>query len=102
MKITVTINGEAKTYNCEPHESLRAVLRREGYFSVRFGAETGETGADAVLLDGRLVSSEVLLAAQGEFEVLAALVFLPGDLVELAVCQRHRHAEAETKQRDQQ
>ena len=45
-------------------EDVAAVLRREGYFSVRFGAETGETGADGVLLDGRLVSSEVMLAAQ--------------------------------------
>jgi putative selenate reductase molybdopterin-binding subunit len=42
------------------------VLRREGFFSVRFGAETGETGAAAVLVDGRLVSAEVLLAAQAD------------------------------------
>ena len=64
MNVTLNINGDERTYNCEPHESLRAVLRREGFFSVRFGAETGETGADAVLVDGRLVSSEVMLAAQ--------------------------------------
>ncbi|MDX2342748.1 MAG: (2Fe-2S)-binding protein, partial [Acidimicrobiia bacterium] len=66
MNINLTINGDQRTYVCEPHESLRAVLRREGFFSVRFGAETGETGADAILLDGRLVSSEVLLAAQAD------------------------------------
>jgi putative selenate reductase molybdopterin-binding subunit len=64
MRVTVTINGEERSLDCEPHESLRAVLRREGLFSVRFGAETGETGADAVLVDGRLVSSEIMLAAQ--------------------------------------
>ena len=64
MNINLTLNGEERTFECLPHESLRAVLRREGFFSVRFGAETGETGADAVLLDGRLVSSEVLLACQ--------------------------------------
>ncbi len=66
MKITLNINGEERTYTCEPHESLRAVLRREGFFSVRFGAETGETGADAILFDGRLVSSEIMLAAQAD------------------------------------
>ncbi len=66
MNINLTINGDQRTYVCEPHESLRAVLRREGFFSVRFGAETGETGADAILLDSRLVSSEVLLAAQAD------------------------------------
>jgi putative selenate reductase molybdopterin-binding subunit len=64
MNLTLTINGEERTLECEPHESLRAVLRRDGFFSVRFGAETGETGADAVLVDGRLVSSEIMLAAQ--------------------------------------
>ena len=66
MNITLKINGEDRTYACAPHESLRAVLRREGFFSVRFGAETGETGADAVLVDGRLVSSEIMLAAQAD------------------------------------
>ncbi|MCH7844827.1 MAG: molybdopterin-dependent oxidoreductase [Acidobacteria bacterium] len=64
MKINVTINGEPMTLDCEPHDSLRRVLRREGFFSVRFGAETGETGAAAVLVDGKLVSAEILLAAQ--------------------------------------
>ncbi len=64
MRVALTLNGRPLEVECAPHESLRAVLRREGMFSVRFGAETGETGADAVLLDGRLVSSEVMLAAQ--------------------------------------
>jgi len=66
MNVTLTINGAEKTYECEPHETLRAVLRREGFVSVRFGAETGETGAAAVLVDGRLVSAEVMLAAQAD------------------------------------
>ncbi|SVA08358.1 uncharacterized protein METZ01_LOCUS61212, partial [marine metagenome] len=34
--------------------------------SVRFGSASGETGAAAVLLDGRLASSEVILAAQAD------------------------------------
>ena len=42
------------------------VLRRVGCFSVRFGSGTGETGAAAVLVDGRLVSADVLLAAQAD------------------------------------
>jgi putative selenate reductase molybdopterin-binding subunit len=66
MKISLTINGDTRLLHCEPHESLKTVLRREGFYSVRFGAETGETGADAVLVDGRLVSSEVMLAAQAD------------------------------------
>ena len=66
MKINVTINGDARQFECDVHENLRQVLRREGFFSVRFGAETGETGADAVLFDGRLVSSEIMMAAQAD------------------------------------
>ncbi len=66
MRITLTINGRRHELECEPRDSLRAVLRREGFFSVRFGAETGETGAAAVLVDGRLVSAEIMLAAQAD------------------------------------
>ena len=66
MTIELTINGERRTIDCEPGESLLRVLRREGFFSVRFGSETGETGAAAVLLDGRLISTEVMLAAQAD------------------------------------
>lgn len=66
MQINLNINGIDKTITCQPHESLMRVLRREGYFSVRYGSETGETGAGAILLDGRLVASDVLLAAQAD------------------------------------
>ncbi len=66
MTITLTINGTRRTLTCEPHESLRTVLRRAGLHSVRFGSETGETGAAAVLLDGRLISADVMLAAQAD------------------------------------
>ena len=66
MKITLVINGDTKELVCAPHESLMSVLRREGFYSVRFGSETGETGAAAVLVDGRLISSDVMLAAQAD------------------------------------
>lgn len=66
MDINLTINGAAKTFSCLAHESLLKVLRREGYFSVRFGSHTGETGASAILMDGRLVNSDIMLAAQAD------------------------------------
>jgi putative selenate reductase molybdopterin-binding subunit len=76
MDITLTLNGEPIAITCEPSESLRAVLRRAGCFSVRFGAETGEAGSAAVLVDGRLVSAEIMLAAQAaghDIETVEAL-----------------------------
>ncbi|MCJ7780529.1 MAG: molybdopterin-dependent oxidoreductase, partial [Acidimicrobiia bacterium] len=42
------------------------MLRRAGYHSIRYGSGTGETGAAAVLVDGRLISADVMLAAQAD------------------------------------
>ncbi|MDJ0767278.1 MAG: molybdopterin-dependent oxidoreductase [Ilumatobacter sp.] len=64
MDVTFELNGTSTTVACEPWESLRTVLRRLGMFSVKYGSPSGETGAAAVLLDGRLASSDVVLAAQ--------------------------------------
>jgi len=66
MDVTITLNGARRRVGCEPGETLLALLRREGCFSVRFGSGTGETGAAGVLLDGRIVSADVLLAAQAD------------------------------------
>ncbi len=66
MDLELNINGNIHQIRCKPHESLMRVLRREGFISVRFGSDTGETGAAAILLDGRLVNSDILLAAQAE------------------------------------
>lgn len=64
IDVELTLNGVAQRVACAPGDSLLTVLRRLGCFSVRFGSGTGETGAAAVLVDGRLVSADVLLAAQ--------------------------------------
>ena len=61
---TFELNGENVTVEVQPHDSLFTVLRGLGMFSVKYGSATGETGAAAVLLDGALVSSEVVLALQ--------------------------------------
>ena len=66
MTITLTINGTKVELDCRPHESLRAVLRKGGYHSVRFGSETGETGAAAVLVDSTLITADLMLAAQAD------------------------------------
>ncbi len=66
MTVTLTINGQRRSLECEPFESLRTVLRRAGYHSVRYGSDTGETGAAAVLVDGLLISADVMLAVQAD------------------------------------
>ena len=64
MEVTFELNGTNRTVDCAPYETLLALLRREGMVSVRFGSTSGETGASAVLIAGRLASSEVVLAVQ--------------------------------------
>jgi putative selenate reductase molybdopterin-binding subunit len=66
MQITLTINGEQKKLDVAAHEKLLRVLRREGYFSVKFGDEHGRSGADTILLDGRPVNASAMLAAQAD------------------------------------
>jgi putative selenate reductase molybdopterin-binding subunit len=66
MEINLVLNGKPQRFTAEPGETLLRLLRRAGCFSVRFGSDTGETGAAAVLVDGRLTSADVLLAAQAD------------------------------------
>lgn len=64
MELELRINGVVKSMEASPADSLMTVLRREGYFSVKHGCETGECGACTVLVDGVPRPSCVMLAAQ--------------------------------------
>ncbi|RMD56080.1 MAG: xanthine dehydrogenase, partial [Candidatus Thermofonsia bacterium] len=64
MTISLTINGRNQTIHCLPTDTLLTALRQAGYFSVRYGSDDGITGAAAVLIDGKLVNSDVMLAGQ--------------------------------------
>jgi putative selenate reductase molybdopterin-binding subunit len=52
MKLQLTINAKTHELDCTPGESLFAVLRRLGYYGVKFGDEQGLSGADTIILDG--------------------------------------------------
>lgn len=64
MSVILFINGQNVTVEASPSDNLRDALRNAGYMSVRFGSHTGETGAAAILVDGRLVSADTLLVGQ--------------------------------------
>ncbi len=63
MKIQLTVNGEMKSIEVEPSETLLELLRRLGYKSVKFGCGEGFCGSCTVILDGRPVNSCLVLAA---------------------------------------
>lgn len=83
MEISLNINGRSQTLTAHPTDTLLKALRGAGYFSVRYGSDSGETGAGAVLVDGKLVSSETMLVGQAighHIETVEALNLRVGEL----------------------
>ncbi len=66
MKFTLNINGIAHEVDSAPSETLLTIVRRLGFFGVKFGDEQGLAGSDTVLLDGKPVNAGSMLAAQAE------------------------------------
>lgn len=60
MKIPVLLNSEKRILDAKPTETLRDVLRREGYLSVKEGCGAGKCGACTVLLDDKPVPSCII------------------------------------------
>ena len=67
MHVRSTINGEPAEFLCEPHDTLLTALRDEvGLTGTKEGCSTGDCGACSVMLNGRLVPSCLVLAAEAE------------------------------------
>ena len=66
MQLGLKVNGESKHWTIAPGDLLLDVLRREGYFGVKRGCESGECGACTVLLNGKPINSCLMFAAQAE------------------------------------
>jgi carbon-monoxide dehydrogenase small subunit len=66
VEITCKINNVEKRLVFEPHEKLLDVLRREGYYGVKFGCGSGDCGACTILVNGRAVKSCMMFAAQAK------------------------------------
>jgi carbon-monoxide dehydrogenase small subunit len=65
--VRTRINGEAVEFLCEPQQTLLEVLRDElSLTGTKEGCGTGDCGACSVELDGRLVCSCLVLAAEIE------------------------------------
>lgn len=65
LHVTTEINGDAVEFLCEPEQTLLEVLRDELQFTgTKEGCGTGDCGACSVTMDGRLVCSCLVLAAE--------------------------------------
>lgn len=67
IHVTATINGEPAEFLCEPQQTLLDVLRNElNLTGSKEGCASGDCGACSVIVDGRLVCSCLMLAAESE------------------------------------
>ena len=66
LHVSANINGEPTEFLCEPSETMLDVLRNElGLTGSKEGCGSGDCGACSITLDGRLVCSCLMLAAEG-------------------------------------
>ena len=67
IHVHATVNGKSADFLCEPRQSLLEVLRDELRLTgSKEGCNNGNCGACNVILDGRLVNSCLVLAAEVE------------------------------------
>jgi aerobic carbon-monoxide dehydrogenase small subunit len=67
LHVSTTINGEPTEFLCEPSQSMLDVLRGPlGLTGSKEGCGSGDCGACTITLDGRLVCSCLMLAAEAE------------------------------------
>ena len=65
MKTTLNVNGQAHELDCAPDRTLADVLRNELELTgTKEGCSTGDCGACSVIVDGELVCSCLVLAAE--------------------------------------
>jgi len=71
MIVNVTVNGEQRSVDLAGHESLLWALReRLGLRAAKDACEQGECGSCSVVVDGDLVCSCLVLAADAEGSVI--------------------------------
>ena len=67
IMISATINGERREFLADERDSLLEALReRLGFTGTKEGCNDGNCGACSVILDGRLVNSCLVMAAEAE------------------------------------
>jgi carbon-monoxide dehydrogenase small subunit len=67
IQVQTTINGEPAEFLCEGQQTLLSALRDElGLTGTKEGCSTGDCGACSVVLEGRLVPSCLVLAAEAQ------------------------------------
>ncbi|MEJ6008379.1 (2Fe-2S)-binding protein [Novosphingobium aquae] len=74
MAISTTVNGDPAEFLCDPSETLLDALRSSlGLTGAKEGCGSGDCGACTVMLDGQMVCSCLVLAAEAEGRTIATI-----------------------------
>jgi carbon-monoxide dehydrogenase small subunit len=80
MLVRLNVNGEWREANVWPGASLMSMLRDDlGLWGTKNGCEQGECGSCSVWLDGEVVCSCLVLAAQADGRRVATVESLAGE-----------------------
>ncbi|MBZ5534622.1 MAG: (2Fe-2S)-binding protein [Acidobacteriia bacterium] len=90
MKLSVALNAEQREFDVPANTTLLSLLREEaGCFSVKHGCETGDCGACAVIVDGRIVNACILLAAQVDEREVITVEGIPWVMASMSGAAQH-------------
>ncbi|MHA1910806.1 MAG: (2Fe-2S)-binding protein [Candidatus Kariarchaeaceae archaeon] len=64
IDLNLTINGHPKTIRAKPTDRLLDILRTEGFLGAKEGCGQGECGACTIILNGKSVTSCLIVASQ--------------------------------------
>jgi len=74
LHVESVVNGEPAEFLCAPDETLLSALRNGlGLTGTKEGCGTGDCGACSVMMDGRLVASCIVLAAEAQGRSLTTI-----------------------------
>jgi carbon-monoxide dehydrogenase small subunit len=80
LHVSTTINGEPQEFLCDADQSMLDVLRGPlGLTGSKEGCGSGDCGACSITLDGRLVCSCLMLAAEAEGKEIATIEGMAGE-----------------------
>jgi carbon-monoxide dehydrogenase small subunit len=67
IHVTTTVNGDEREFLCTPGETLLDALRNQlGLTGSKEGCGSGDCGACTIIMDGQMVCSCLVLAAEAE------------------------------------
>ena len=80
LHVSTTINGEPQEFLCDADQSMLDVLRGPlGLTGAKEGCGTGDCGACTVTLNGRIVCSCLMLAAEAEGQKIDTIEGMAGE-----------------------